>query len=96
MHYRDGSEAQLNDLVVMKQDYGKTGSEVVGVLTGAQSQSNSCNASLLALARRTKSELGWGPWIPMVGQTYDFCVTLNECDKVPSFTPTPPPAVAVE
>lgn len=90
MHYRSGKAAQINDLIVMRQEHGNVGSECAGILTSAQASSTSCNGNMHVLARRTKSDLGWGPWLP-AQYTYDTTVTLSECDKVESFEGAPPP-----
>lgn len=84
MHYRSGKEAKVNDLILWRTESANVGTEIVGIVTGASSQSTTCNATIATLGRRVKSELGWGPWLPFFGQ-FDACATLSECDKVESW-----------
>lgn len=49
MHYANGQEAKAGDLIIKREFYSQSGievgSEVVGVVVGAQSQSKTCTGS---------------------------------------------------
>jgi hypothetical protein len=51
MHYANGQPAKAGDLVIRREFYKQgekeTGNEVIGVITGGQSQSTSCNGYLI-------------------------------------------------
>ncbi|MBZ5533095.1 MAG: hypothetical protein LAO20_16820 [Acidobacteriia bacterium] len=84
MHYANGQEAKAGDLVVKRELYKageiEVGSETIGILCGAQSQSTTCNGTLVPVAKRLKSELGFGPWLPIHGQ--EWSATLSQCMPV--------------
>lgn len=89
MHYKDGKEAKVNDLVISSQEWGRSGQEVVGILVSGDA-SASCDGLLLGVASRIKSDLGWGPWLPASDKT--FCVDLSSCLKVEVAAPETPAA----
>lgn len=82
MHYKNGQPAKAGDLVIQQELYGTepnvVGAELVGVLTGANPGSTTCNGTVTPLARRVKSALGWGHWVHVAAST-DFTVTLSNC-----------------
>jgi hypothetical protein len=99
MHYKDGTPAKAGDLVLNTTLYGGDGGrQVIGVLTSGTAGSTTCNGNICPVARRQKSTLGWGPWLPLGCQTNDWSVTISECEKLDNWTAapvepaTPPPA----
>jgi hypothetical protein len=82
MHYANGQPAKTGDLVIRREFYKQgekeTGNEVIGVLTGAQSQSTACNGNCAVFAQRLKTELGCGPWTPVLPGNL-WTVTLSQC-----------------
>lgn len=84
MHYADGTPAKAGDLVINTQKYGdKSGSQTVGILTGAHEvDSKKCNGNLCPVARRSLTALGWGPWLPVQAGFNDWTVTVGECLQV--------------
>jgi hypothetical protein len=83
MHYSNGQPAKAGDLLIRREFYRQggieVGNEVIGVLAGAQSQSTTCNGNLVVLARRIKSELGFGPWLSVPFSGNEWSVTLSQC-----------------
>lgn len=79
MHYANGKEAKLGDLVVLRRapenTYGFT--EVIGTLQQGQASSSGCNGQILPLAQRSISDLGEGQWTPMFNVGL-WCVTVGE------------------
>jgi hypothetical protein len=96
MHYKDGTEAKAGDLVLNTQTYGGDGGQqIVGILSTGTANSTACNGGLQVVARRAKSSLGWGPWIPVVPTANDWSVTLSQCEKIES-VPVAEPAPEAE
>jgi hypothetical protein len=83
MHYADGQPAKAGDVLIRREFYKQgeieTGNEVIGILAGAQSQSKSCNGNLIVVARRLKTELGFGPWLSVPFNGNEWSVTLSQC-----------------
>lgn len=93
MHYKDGTPARAGDLVMRTEMFGTSGNQTIGILSGATSQSTTCNGHIIPVAQRQLSELGWGPWLPLGGNVISlWSVTLSDCeriDKMPSEQPAP-------
>lgn len=82
MHYKDGSEAKANDLIVCQNNFSpNTGTEIVGFLMSGNAGSETCNGVIYPLAIRRKSDLGWSPWAP-AQFNYDCTVTMKDCMKL--------------
>jgi hypothetical protein len=82
MHYRNGKEAQLGDLVLNTQVFGETsGQQSVGILTTGTPNATACNGGFLPLVSRHKSALGWSPWLP-VNAPSNWSITISDCDKI--------------
>jgi hypothetical protein len=102
MHYKNGTPAQAGDLVLKTETFGTTskqGTQTVGVRTGANSQSTTCNGFIQPIATRRLSDLGWGPWTAVAPQGSDWSATLSQYEKIESVpvaesVSAPPPAVA--
>jgi hypothetical protein len=77
MHYADGSEARVGDLVY-KFKKAANDDEYLGILLSGCASSTSCNGQVEALARRSFSDLGVGPWMHF-DSPYNICVTIGEC-----------------
>ena len=94
MHYKGGTPASAGDLVIKTDIHNTTGSQTVGILTGAQSQSTTCNGYIVPVAYRQLSELGWGPWMGIAGRG-DSCwpVTLSQCERIDKMPSEQPAAV---
>jgi hypothetical protein len=85
MHYKNGTSAEAGDLVLNTETYSSTaGVQRVGIITGGQSNSTTCNGNIQVLSTRRLSELGWGPWTPVSSQSNDWSVTLSQCEKIES------------
>jgi len=83
MHYKDGKEAKVNDLIICVSNHGtQFENHFVGILVTASSASPSCNGSVLPLAQRQKSDLGFGPWLPLTPASSNWSVTIKECYKI--------------
>jgi hypothetical protein len=87
MHYANGQEAKLGDLVYQRSDY-PGGPEVVGVLIAAKASSEPCTATMLALATRYDSDLGPTIWTPGIAGS-------SWCTTVPKLLPLSPAAMPV-
>lgn len=88
MHYADGKPAKLGDLLIYRNRYrqgngSEIGSDLVGILVSGSTQSTTCNGMVVPVVKRTVSEIGVGPWIPVsaVGGN-DWSVTLKDCLEV--------------
>jgi hypothetical protein len=78
MHYANGQEAKLGDLVVLRKKPEYTqGAEVIGTLIQGTAGSGTCNGQLQPLAQRFFSELGVSVWLPAPAQ-YPTRVTISE------------------
>jgi hypothetical protein len=90
MHYANGQEAKLGDLVVLrKHPLYPTGTETVGRLVQGTG-SGWCNGQMQPLAQRFVSDIGTSEWMP-VPQAYPSCVTIGEL--MPIDLPNRPAAV---
>jgi hypothetical protein len=75
MHYANGQEAKLGNLVYKPSEY-PGGPEMAGVLVGGNLSSESCNATVSGLACRFHSDLGTTTWMPQA--TTEWCETLGK------------------
>jgi len=77
-HYANGEAAAVGDLVMTVDErvFPKILGQVVSITIG----SDSCNAQVLAFARRYSSTEGTS-WIPNLPQ-YTDCVTLSQMGKL--------------
>jgi len=85
MHYKDGTPANAGDLVISESKYGPNGQhgvQTIGVVVHGASASSSCNGTISPLAKRNRSDLGWGPWVRVDSGGSDWSITFSDCRKV--------------
>lgn len=87
MHYANGQEAKLGDLVVLrkKSEY-KQGTEYLGNLVQAPAGSTACNGMIQPIAQRFVSDLGVTGWLLV--PAYPTSVTIGELMPVEFADPT--------
>jgi hypothetical protein len=83
MHYQDGKEVKVGDLIRMvghPEGY-KTGpvTEHLGFVAGGTPSSSACNLTVVPVALRVKSPLGTSGWNPVATQLYPSCVNSADC-----------------
>lgn len=82
MHYEDGTEAKLGDIVHVKLKEGQSGREFIGVLVSGTTTSNTCNGQIVPTLARDVSALGTSQWAAINPPTYPHCFTIGEARKI--------------
>jgi hypothetical protein len=91
MHYANGKEAKLGDLVFKPAAKGFADTEIIGVLVSANESQDTCNGLVQPLAVRFHSDLGTSPWSPGSSFGNGWTVTVTLKDLLPLDVPIQPP-----
>ena len=77
-HYKDGSPAQVGDLIICDPPYAGAISSL-GILVAITPAAETCNGQLYPFAWKWPG-IGWLP----AGRRYQECITLKDCLPVPA------------
>lgn len=79
MHYANGQLAKVGDLVFkLKSKTFSNDNECLGVVVHGTAAAMTCNLQVHIFAQRLNSDLGPGPWMPVVSPS-PYCVTASDC-----------------
>lgn len=88
MHYADGREVKVGDLVISTPPY-EGSAQVLGTVVSGQPKQDSCNVNIAPLATRHRSPLGFSAWIPFQASGA-WSANAKDCTKVDAPGDAPP------